>query len=144
MQCRGELFMRSFGCYFGVYFCLLRNAGNKRKNSWWRHQMETFSALLTFCAGNSPVTDEFPTQSQWRGPLKFSLICVWNNSWVNNGDAGALRRHYAHYDVIVMDTLFGRITAHSLYSAWLNEKWRRPHLEGSLKADNGACYLELY
>ena len=31
-------------------------------SSWWRHQMETFSALLAFCAGNSPVTGEFPTQ----------------------------------------------------------------------------------
>ena len=30
--------------------------------SWWRHQMETFSALLAICAGNSPVTGEFPTQ----------------------------------------------------------------------------------
>ena len=29
---------------------------------WWRHQMEKFSALLTICAGNSPVTGEFPTQ----------------------------------------------------------------------------------
>ena len=29
---------------------------------WWRHQMETFSALLVFCAGNSPVTGEFPSQ----------------------------------------------------------------------------------
>ena len=29
---------------------------------WWRHQMETFSALLAICAGNSPVPDEFPTQ----------------------------------------------------------------------------------
>ena len=29
---------------------------------WWRHQMETFSALLALCAGNSPVTDEFPSQ----------------------------------------------------------------------------------
>ena len=29
---------------------------------WWRHQMETFSALLTLCAGNSQVTGEFPTQ----------------------------------------------------------------------------------
>ena len=27
-----------------------------------RHQMETFLALLAFCAGNSPVTGEFPTQ----------------------------------------------------------------------------------
>ena len=30
--------------------------------SWWRHQMETFSALLAICAGNSPVPDEFPAQ----------------------------------------------------------------------------------
>ena len=29
---------------------------------WWRHQMETFSALLAICAGNSPVTGESPTQ----------------------------------------------------------------------------------
>ena len=33
-----------------------------RWHSWWRHQMETFSALLAFCAGNSPVTGEFPAQ----------------------------------------------------------------------------------
>ena len=29
---------------------------------WWRHQMETISALLTLCAGNSSVTGEFPAQ----------------------------------------------------------------------------------
>ena len=28
----------------------------------WRHQMETFSALLAICAGNSPVSGEFPPQ----------------------------------------------------------------------------------
>ena len=30
--------------------------------SWWRHQMETFSALLAICTGNSPVPGEFPAQ----------------------------------------------------------------------------------
>ena len=30
--------------------------------TWWRHQMETFSALLTICAGNSSVPGEFPAQ----------------------------------------------------------------------------------
>ena len=30
--------------------------------AWWRHQMETFSVLLTLSAGNSPVTGEFPAQ----------------------------------------------------------------------------------
>ena len=34
----------------------------KKMLAWWRHQMETFSALLALCAGNSPVTGEFPTQ----------------------------------------------------------------------------------
>ena len=29
---------------------------------WWRHQMEKFSALLAFCAGNSPIPGEFPAQ----------------------------------------------------------------------------------
>ena len=30
--------------------------------AWWRHQMETFSALLAICAGNSPVAGEFLAQ----------------------------------------------------------------------------------
>ena len=32
--------------------------------TWWRHQIETFSASLAICAGNSPVTGEFPAQRQ--------------------------------------------------------------------------------
>ena len=31
-------------------------------DSWWRRQMETFSALLALCEGNSPVNNEFPSQ----------------------------------------------------------------------------------
>ena len=30
--------------------------------TWWCHQTEAFSTLLAICAGNSPVTDEFPSQ----------------------------------------------------------------------------------
>ena len=70
--------------------------------------METFSALLALCAGNSPVTVNSPQKGQWRGALIFfSLICAWINSWVNNGEAWDLRRHRAHYDVIVV--LFHKI-----------------------------------
>ena len=43
-----------------------------------------------------------PRWIQWRGALMFSLICVWINGWVNNREAGDLRRYRAHYDVIVM------------------------------------------
>ena len=42
------------------------------------------------------------TNGQWRGALMFSLICVWMNDWVNTREAGDLRRHRAHYDVIIM------------------------------------------
>ena len=50
----------------------------------------------------SPVYS--PHKGQWRGALVFSLICVSINGWVNDREAGDLRRHLAHYDVIVMRT----------------------------------------
>ena len=69
---------------------------------WWRHQMKTFSALLALCAGNSPVPGEFPAQRPVTRSFDVSLICARINGWVNNGEAGDLRRHRVHYDVIVM------------------------------------------
>ena len=66
--------------------------------SWWRHQMETYSALLAINAGNSPATHK----GRWRGSLMLSLICAQINGWVNNCEAGGSRRHRAHYDITVM------------------------------------------
>ena len=43
-----------------------------------------------------------PHKGQWRGFFMFSLICVWINGWVNNREAGDLRRYRAHYNVTVM------------------------------------------
>ena len=40
----------------------LENAISKWEVTWWRHQMETFYALLAICAGNSAVPGEFPAQ----------------------------------------------------------------------------------
>ena len=71
---------------------------------WWRHQMETFSELLAICAGNSPVTGEFPAQRPWRGALMFSLISARINGWVNTREAGDLRHHRALYDVSVINS----------------------------------------
>ena len=42
--------------------------------------------------------------------LMFTLICVWINGWVNNGEAGDLRRYRGHYDVIVMDRKYKYIS----------------------------------
>ena len=48
----------------------------------------------------SPVNS--PRKGQWRGALMYSMICVWINGWVNNREAGDLRRYRTHYDVTVM------------------------------------------
>ena len=64
----------------------------------WKH----FPRYWPFVRGihRSPVNS--PHKGQWRGALMFSLICVWINGWVNNREAGDLRRYRAHYDVTVM------------------------------------------
>ena len=48
----------------------------------------------------SPVNSSH--KGQRRGALMFSLICVWINCWVNNREAGDLRRHRGHYGVTAM------------------------------------------
>ena len=64
----------------------------------WKH----FPRYWPFVWGihRSPVNS--PHKVQWRGGLMFSLICVWINGWVNNREAGDLRRYRAHYDVTLM------------------------------------------
>ena len=63
----------------------------------WKH----FPRYWPFVRGidRSPMTS--PHKGQWSGCLMFSLIYAWINSWVNNREAGDLRRYRAHYDVTV-------------------------------------------
>ena len=65
----------------------------------WKH----FPRYWPFVRGihRSPVNS--PHKGKWRGALMFSLICVWINDWVNNREAGDLRRYRAYYGVTVMD-----------------------------------------
>ena len=74
--------------------------------SWWRHQMEIFSALLAICPRWH--------KGQWRRALMFSLIGNRINSWVNNDEAGDLGRNRAHYDVTVMCWKYHRRTHYHL------------------------------
>ena len=72
----------------------------KRKKSWWRHQMEHFSALLALCAGIHrwiPLTKASDAE-RWC----FLWSASWISGWVNNREAGDLRHHRNHYDVIAM------------------------------------------
>ena len=54
---------------------------------WWCHQMETFSALLAICEGNSPVTGEFHAQR----PLTRSFDVFFDlhlNEWLSKQSRG--------------------------------------------------------
>ena len=64
--------------------------------------METFQRYWPFARGihRSPMNS--PHKGQWRGALMFSVIYAWINGSVNNSEAGNLKRHRPHYDVIAM------------------------------------------
>ena len=64
----------------------------------WKH----FWRYWPFRRGihRSPVN--YPHKGHWRVALMFSFICARLNGWVNNREAGGLRRHRVHYDVTVM------------------------------------------
>ena len=83
-----------------------RDRNRDSDDPWWSHQMETFSALLAICAGNSPVPGEFPTQrpvtrsfdvffdlrlnkrlsKQWRGWWFETQSCpLWRHRNANSG-----------------------------------------------------------
>ena len=62
-----------------------------------------------------------PHKGQWRGALLFSLICARINGCVNNDEAGDLRRHRVHYDVILMRRYYKGTNMYVLwgYIAWI-------------------------
>ena len=65
----------------------------------WKHFPRYWPSVRGI--NRSPVNS--PHKGQWRGALMFSLICIWIKGWVNNREAGDLRRYRAHYDVTVME-----------------------------------------
>ena len=77
----------------------------------WNH----FPRYWPFVRGmiRSPVN--FPHKGQRHGALIISLICARINGWVNNDEAGDLRRHCAHNDVTVMQMWFIRGKCQACY-----------------------------
>ena len=87
--------------YFQFWFCTVishKMIGLHDDVIKWNH----FPCYWPFVRGIhwSPVNS--PQKGQWCGALMFSLICVSTNNWVNNQEAGDLRRYHGHYDIIVM------------------------------------------
>ena len=89
---RFDSFARSTAAITAVILC-----------TWWRHQMETFSALLALCAGNSPVNGEFPAQR----PVARSFDVFFDlrpNKRLSKQSWGWWFEtpSHTHYDVIIM------------------------------------------
>ena len=120
---------------------------------WWRHQMETFSTLLALCAGNAPITGEFPTQR----PVtrRFDIFCdmclnkrlnkqLWG--WWFETPSGTLWRHcseLAHqmctslslfcfdYDIVLRGFMYpyfhrGCFTGIVVTIQWPQIQWNNP------------------
>ena len=78
----------------------------------WQQKSQCFFGIIsigfmiTSSNGNIfRVTDPLCGELTGPGAVMFSLICAWIDDWVNNREAGDLRRHLGHYDVNVMLSL---------------------------------------
>ena len=107
----GLLFFLSLFFYSEIIFISIRCTGIFNRCSldsflWAQHddviKWKRFPRHCPFVRGihRSPVHS--PHKGQWRGALMFTLICARINGWVNNREAGDIRRHCTHYDVIIM------------------------------------------
>ena len=90
---------------------------------WWRHQMETFSALLALCEGNPPATGVIPLQRPATRSFNVVFMCAWTNCWTSNREAGDLRHHCAHYNITVMGDYESKSThcASNIWWEWTYE-----------------------
>ena len=88
----------------------------------WKH----FPRYWPFVRGIHRWPVNSPHKGQWRGALMFSLICAWINGWVNNREAGDLRRHRPHYDVTVMTYSIHQSLSVFKQVSWWTNKITRP------------------
>ena len=106
------VFIMQFGLKFWESICTFVSTWDSFTNIFcpsyaYKISMMTSSNGEIFCV-TGPLCGEF-TVHRWIPLTKasdaelwfFSLICAWTKNWVNNGDAGDLRRHYTHYEVTV-------------------------------------------
>ena len=86
--------------HFPRYWRFVRGIHRSPVNS--PHKAPVTRKMFPFDEVIMIILKQSPHKGQWRGALIFSLICVCINAWINNREAGYLRQHRAHYDVIVM------------------------------------------
>ena len=101
------------GIHYWISICQVDDDVTK-----WKH----FPRYWPFERGIHRSSVNSPHKCQWHGALMFFSICAWINGWVNNREAGDLRRHRAHYDVTIM--IFFMIVAQQRNYCLSIEKWK--------------------
>ena len=81
-----------------IFVTVLRKSYDHDDVIKWKHFPRNWPFMREIL--RSPVNS--PHKGQCHGALRFSLICKRINDWANNGEAGDLRRHLAHYDITAM------------------------------------------
>ena len=138
------------------------NLGETNTKAWWRHQMETFSALLVICAGNSPVPGEFPTQRPvtWIFRVFFDLRMnkplskqswgwwfealsrpLWHHCngfqhWLHHGGPGTIRKCPRGHEVakgLCFDTMSESSGVCRTRGHWVPSFGRSPSMRSSIK-----------
>ena len=88
------------------WHCLRSTSKRSVAKNWTSYNQTLHCLMMTSSNGNISALLASPVNSSHKGQrrraLMLSLICFWINGWVNNREAGDLRRHRANYDVIVM------------------------------------------
>ena len=92
------------GCALSYYSDLTMS------QSWWRHQMETFFALLALCEGNSPVNGGFSSQSPVTRSFDISFDLCLSKRLSKQLRRRWLESHRADYEVTVMLSAKGNAT----------------------------------
>ena len=124
----GRRYLSSYPTNFLINNIFLIAVQLRVGSPWWRHQMETFSALLAICAGNSPVPGEFPGQRPvtWSFDVFFDLrlnkhLSKQSWGWRIETLSRPLWRHYntpAHYTCIISDRTIENTSNHNLFLVW--------------------------
>ena len=80
----------------------MRHLQTSKSQTWWRHQMETFSALLAIGAGNSPVPGKFPAKRPAARSFDVFFDFRLNKRLKKQSWGWWFQNYRAQYGVIVM------------------------------------------
>ena len=112
----------------------MTSAWQVMNTSWWRHQMEPFSALLAICAGISLVSGGFPAQKLVTQSFDVFFDLRMNKRlgkqsrrWWFETPSRSLWRHCNDASLLLLLFCISLKYLHGFVFVWLNEKFLIGH-----------------